>query len=157
MYGHASPLLSTNGYSNEVIQGLNFAACANNPQMANAAVQVSGGSNNVVNNVSVKYTAGAGLGVSGTNTQVLNSTFNYNGQEGIASSGATNLLVQNSTTSYNNTLPGKQFSTGWEAGGIKCDGFHQHRSQQPDLRAATSAAASGSTWPTRMPPSRIVS
>ena len=116
----ASPLLSTAGYSNEVIQGLNFAACANNPQMAAAAVQVSGGSNNVVNNVSVKYTAGAGLGVSGTNTQVLNSTFNYNGQEGIASSGATNLLVQNSTTSYNNTLPGKQFSTAWEAGGIKC-------------------------------------
>ena len=115
----SSPLLSTNGYSNEVIQGLNFADCANNPQMASAAVQVIGGSNNVVNNISVKYAAGAGLGVNGTNTQVLNSTFNYNGEEGIGASGATNLLVQNSTTSYNNTLPGKQFDTGWEAGGIK--------------------------------------
>ncbi|MGA2063424.1 MAG: autotransporter-associated beta strand repeat-containing protein [Thermoguttaceae bacterium] len=116
----SSPLLSTNGHSNEVIQGLNFTACANNPQMANAAVQVSGGSNNVVSNVSVKYAAGAGLGVSGTNTQVLNSSFNYNGEEGIAASGANNLLVQNSMTAYNNTLPGKQFDTGWEAGGIKC-------------------------------------
>jgi autotransporter-associated beta strand protein/parallel beta-helix repeat protein len=116
----AGPLLGTNGHSNEVIQGLNFADCANNPQMSNAAVQVSGGSSNVVNGISVQYTAGAGLGVSGTNTQVLNSTFNYNGEEGIAASGATNLLVQNSMTCYNNTLPGKQFATGWEAGGIKC-------------------------------------
>ena len=116
----SSPLLSSNGYSNETIQGLNFVDCANNPQMASAAVQITGGSNNVVNGISVKYAAGAGLGVSGTNTQVLNSSFNYNGEEGIAASGAANLLVQNSTTCYNNTLPGKQFSTGWEAGGIKC-------------------------------------
>jgi autotransporter-associated beta strand protein/parallel beta-helix repeat protein len=116
----AGPLLSTNGHSSDVIQGLNFTACANNPQMSNAAVQVSGGSSNIVSNISVKYAAGAGLGVSGTNSQVLNSTFNYNGEEGIAASGATNLLVQNSMTAYNNTLPGKQFDTGWEAGGIKC-------------------------------------
>ncbi|MGA2253869.1 MAG: right-handed parallel beta-helix repeat-containing protein, partial [Thermoguttaceae bacterium] len=115
----AGPLLSTNGHSHEVIQGLNFADCANTAQMNSAAVQVIGGSSNVVNNVSVSYAAGAGLGVSGANTQVLNGTFNNNGQEGIASSGATNLLVQNSTTSYNNTLPGKQFAVNWEAGGNK--------------------------------------
>jgi len=114
----AGALLSTNGHNNEVVNGLNFVACANTPQSASAAVIITG-SNNVVNSISVKYAAGAGLGANGYNTQVLNSNLNYNGQEGIASTGTRNLLVQNCTTSYNNTLPGKQFSIDWEAGGNK--------------------------------------
>ena len=86
--------------------------------MASAAVQVIGGSNNVVNNISVKYVP----------CRPRRQRDQHPGPQqhlqlqrrgGHRRIGATNLLVQNSTTSYNNTLPGKQFDTGWEAGGIK--------------------------------------
>jgi parallel beta-helix repeat protein len=113
------PLLNTNGNSNLVIKGLNFVHDANAPQDA-AAVQVENGSSNVViDTVSVRYAAGAGISVTGNNDTIRNSQFDYNGQEGIHASNANNLLVKNSETAYNNTLPGKQFDPGWEAGGNK--------------------------------------
>ncbi|HEY2411163.1 MAG TPA: right-handed parallel beta-helix repeat-containing protein [Pirellulaceae bacterium] len=112
------PLLTTNGQNNLVIKGLNFADDANAPQDA-AAVQVSTGSNIRVDSVSVQYAAGAGIDVGGSNNTIINSHFNYNGQEGIHSANSVNLLVKNSETAYNNTLPGKQYDPGWEAGGNK--------------------------------------
>ena len=112
-------LLSTNGHDHLVVKGLNFAHVANAPQDF-AAVQVRGGSDNVViDSVSVQYAAGAGISVGGNNNAIRNSRFNYNGQQGIHSANTTNLLVKNSETSYNNTLPGKQYDPGWEAGGNK--------------------------------------
>lgn len=115
----SGPLLATNGFDNLVVRGLNFAHNANLPQ-DNATVQVRGGSDNVlIDRVSVQYAAGAGISVGGNNNVIQNSRFNYNGQQGIHSANTNNLLVKNSETSYNNTLAGKQFDPGWEAGGNK--------------------------------------
>lgn len=115
----SNALLSTNGYDNLVIRGLNFAQVANAPQ-DQAAVRVRNGSDHVlVDGVSVQYAAGSGISVTGSNNTIVNSRFNYNGQQGIHSDNSVKLLVKNSETSYNNTLAGKQYDPGWEAGGNK--------------------------------------
>ena len=112
-------LLKTNGHDHLVVRGLNFAHAANAPQDF-AAVQVRGGSDHVlVDSVTVQYAAGAGISVGGNDNTIRNSRFNHNGQQGIHSANTTNLLVKNSETSCNNTLPGKQYDPGWEAGGNK--------------------------------------
>ena len=82
-------------------------------------MQVTGGSNNIVNNVGVQYAAGAGLGVDETNPRSSTALSMTTARRALPRRAQTNLLVENSTTSYNNTLPGKQFSTAWEAGGNK--------------------------------------
>jgi parallel beta-helix repeat protein len=119
----ASPLFTTysgsSWTSNVVINGLQFQDCANVAQSSNAAVQVNGGQNVTVENVTVQYAAGAGIGLSTSNTLVKNCHFNHNGQEGIASSASTNLSIIDCETAYNNTLPSKQYDVLWEAGATK--------------------------------------
>ena len=114
----SGPLLTTNNQSYIHLQGLQFQHCANLPQ-GNAAVRLSGGSNCTASNCNVQWVAGAGFEVGGSNQTVTNGIFNNNGQLGLHASSATNCLVQGCETSNNNNLAGKQFDTGWEAGGNK--------------------------------------
>jgi parallel beta-helix repeat protein len=113
----STPLLSTAGHSYLVIQNMEFSQGATLSQQ-NGLVRVSGGTGHKIKNIQVTYAAGSGLSIAGTGINVSASVFNHNGQEGIASL-ATASTFSGNDTSYNNTLPGKSFSTGWEAGGNK--------------------------------------
>ena len=115
----SGPLLTTNSQNYINVQGLQFQDCANAPQ-GNAAVRISGTSTNcTASNLTVTYAAGAGFDIAGTSNTVTNCVFNYNGQLGIHGSAPVNCVFEGCENSYNNTLIGKQYDTGWEAGGNK--------------------------------------
>ncbi len=115
----AGPLLTTNSQNYINLQGLQFQDCANGPQ-GSAAVRISGTSANcAASSLSVQYAAGAGFDIAGTSNTVTSCVFNYNGQLGIHASAPVNCTFEGCESSYNNTLPGKQYDTGWEAGGNK--------------------------------------
>jgi parallel beta-helix repeat protein len=112
------PLLTTDGQSFITIQGLSFEQGANGPQ-DNGLVRLAGGSNCLADHCRVSLAAGAGFTFSGESHIVRQGVFNHNGQEGLHSSKAVNSRVEQCETSFNNTLPGKEYGSGWEAGGNK--------------------------------------
>jgi parallel beta-helix repeat protein len=112
------PLLATAGKDHITLQGLSFEHCANPPQDT-AAVCINGGSNCMVDHCKVSLAAGAGLSVTGKSHIVRQSIFNHNGQEGLHTSSDVHGRVELCETSFNNTLPGKEYDSGWEAGGNK--------------------------------------
>jgi parallel beta-helix repeat protein len=114
----AGPLLTTNSQNCVSLQNLQFQHCANLPQ-GSAAVQMTAGNNCTAASCTVQWAAGAGFELAGSENTVTGCVFNHNGQLGMHSSAAVNCLVQNCETSSNNTLAGKQFDVGWEAGGNK--------------------------------------
>ena len=57
--------------------------------------------------MSAYNTRRADISIDGANNELLDSHFNYAGQEGIHSSGAIGLQVIDCETAYNNTLAGQ--------------------------------------------------
>jgi parallel beta-helix repeat protein len=119
----AGPLFTTNSGSTWCsyvdVSALQFCDCANIAQAGASEFQANGGTNITIQNVSVEYAAGCGIGLNNTDSTVIGCHFDHNGEEGIGSSGAVNLSVIDCETAYNNTLPSKQFDVIWEAGATK--------------------------------------
>ena len=134
------PLLTTGGKSFITLQNLSFEQGANGPQ-DNGLVRLAGGSNCLADHCNVSLAAGAGFTFTGESHCVRGGVFNHNGQEGLHSSKAVNSRVEQCETSFNNTLPGKEYGSGWEAGGNKfarsrnltIDGLVSHDNNGPGV------------------------
>lgn len=122
-----SPLIATWGHSDLVIRNLQLRHLGNGTQ-GNAAVRVSGpfgakakrrpgGTNErvLVEDVSICWTAGTALSVSGRKHIVRRCILDDNGQNGLHVSGAKGCRFEEVRWRRNNTHPGKQFDWGWEA------------------------------------------
>ena len=114
----SEPLLTTQGHSHIRIEDIIFEHGANRPQ-GDALLQIAGGSHCEIINCRVRWAAGAGVSVRGSNHLIRDSRFNHNGQLGLHSARARNCDVVDTELAWNNTHPGKWFNTEWEAGGCK--------------------------------------
>ncbi len=114
------PILMTLSGSYIVVKDLKFRYGCN---MAQRAVLVVEGANNIVDNCIVESTNGAGTHLAGRGNSVYKLISRYNGQIGMIGRGNGNLM-QDCLLVDNNV---KGFDKGWEAGGIKVVlsyGFH---------------------------------
>ena len=110
-------LLAALKVSHLQVKGLSFEYCANGMQQA--AVNIRGGSNNLIEDCVITHTAMVGLRMAGDNHVVRRCVMNDNGQEGFSSSESENILIEDCETSHNNCIPWKRVYTGFEAGGFK--------------------------------------
>ena len=105
------------------VKGLKFEYCANGMQQA--AVNFSGGTNNLIEDCVVQHTAMVGLAMIGDNHVVRRCAMNHNGQQGFKSPGSENVLIEDSETSYNNCIPWKRVSPSFQSGGFKVAVAHK--------------------------------
>lgn len=120
------PLLRTDGRDNLVIRGIDFKHNACKPQQE-SAVRVDrrlGDDANTSNTVLIEdcdftWMAGAGLSIRGANITMRNVNLTDNAQVGLHATNLTDSAVLGGSWLRNNRHPGKEFDTGWEAGGGK--------------------------------------
>lgn len=105
------------------VGGLNFEYCANG--MQKAAVNIRGGTNNLIEDCAITHTATVGLCMAGDNHVVRRCVMNHHGQQGFASPGSENVLIEDSETSYNNCIPWKRVNVAFQAGGFKVAVAHK--------------------------------
>jgi len=110
-------------------------------QLGAVQAQVPGdgerGSGWTIEGVEIRFNHGAGLRT-GDGTVVRNSFIHHNGQLGVAVSGGTDVLLEDTEIAWNNTAG---FSWGWEAGGMKATrtlrlvvrGVYSHDNHGPGL------------------------
>ena len=96
------------------VEGITFRHAANFAQSGQAGVRTDNGW--VVVDSTVQFMNGTGMGVFGNDVTVLRVMVEKNGQLGLGGASATNTLVKDTVTRWNNT---RNFQVSWEGGGGK--------------------------------------